>query len=330
MTVSKLENGNYQARFQWDGKRYKKNFPKAALARAWEADTLRRLAAGETVMRGKDTRRLTELAQIWYDMHGHTLKDGKKRLSRLIFSANLMGNPEAHRIDATLYLNYRKKRLAAGSSENNCNRELTYLKAVFNELARVDDWHGPNPLAKVKPLKFDEKEMRYLTGSEIQALLDQCGESKSEHLLQVVKLCLATGARWNEANQLDRGEILLTNDRALVIYQGTKSGKVRRIPISLELAQELLSRGNPSGRLFWDCTSAFRRAVEKAGIDLPAGQMTHALRHTFASHFMMNGGDILQLKEILGHSTLTMTLRYAHLAPDALDQALLFNPLKTA
>ena len=79
--------------------------------------------------------------------------------------------------------------------------------------------------------------------------------------------------------------------------------------------------------LFGDCTSAFRRAIERSGIELPRGQLTHVLRHTFASHFVMNVGDLLQLKEILGHSTMTMTLRYAHLAPDALEQAIQFNPL---
>ncbi|MFQ1065102.1 tyrosine-type recombinase/integrase [Bordetella trematum] len=56
--------------------------------------------------------------------------------------------------------------------------------------------------------------------------------------------------------------------------------------------------------------------------------MTHVLRHTFASHFMMNGGNILTLQRILGHSTLTMTMRYAHLAPDHLQEARRLNPLR--
>ena len=55
--------------------------------------------------------------------------------------------------------------------------------------------------------------------------------------------------------------------------------------------------------------------------------MTHVLRHSFASHFMMNGGNILTLQKILGHSTLAMTIRYAHLAPDYLDEARKLNPL---
>lgn len=55
--------------------------------------------------------------------------------------------------------------------------------------------------------------------------------------------------------------------------------------------------------------------------------MTHVLRHTFASHFMMGGGNILALQKILGHSSLTMTMRYAHLAPDHLQAAAELNPL---
>jgi len=64
-----------------------------------------------------------------------------------------------------------------------------------------------------------------------------------------------------------------------------------------------------------------------ADIQLPTGQRTHVLRHTFASHFMMNGGNILVLQKILGHSTINMTMRYAHFAPDHLKDALRFNPL---
>lgn len=61
---------------------------------------------------------------------------------------------------------------------------------------------------------------------------------------------------------------------------------------------------------------------------LPRGQLTHILRHTFAAHFMMSGGNILALQKILGHHDIKMTMRcYAHLAPDHLETALRFNPL---
>ncbi len=63
-------------------------------------------------------------------------------------------------------------------------------------------------------------------------------------------------------------------------------------------------------------------------LELPSGQLTHVLRHTFASHFMMNGGNILVLQKILGHADITMTMRYAHFAPSHLEDAVRLNPLK--
>lgn len=62
--------------------------------------------------------------------------------------------------------------------------------------------------------------------------------------------------------------------------------------------------------------------------DTPQGQCAHILLHTFASHFMMNGGNILALQKILGHSSITMTMRYAHLAPDHLEEAVTLNPAR--
>lgn len=55
--------------------------------------------------------------------------------------------------------------------------------------------------------------------------------------------------------------------------------------------------------------------------------MTHVLRHTFASHFMMGGGNIIVLQRILGHSDIRVTMRYAHFAPDHLEEAIALNPL---
>ena len=62
-------------------------------------------------------------------------------------------------------------------------------------------------------------------------------------------------------------------------------------------------------------------------IELAEGQMTHVLRHTFASHFMMNGGNILVLQRILGHANIKETMIYAHFAPDHLEEAVTLNPI---
>lgn len=71
----------------------------------------------------------------------------------------------------------------------------------------------------------------------------------------------------------------------------------------------------------------FYRVIRPAGIELSNGNMSHALGHSFASHFMMAGGNIIVLQRILGHSDIRVTMRYAHFAPDHLEDAIRCNPL---
>ena len=80
--------------------------------------------------------------------------------------------------------------------------------------------------------------------------------------------------------------------------------------------------------VLWDEThDQFLRALKRTSIKLPKGQAAHVLWHTLASHFIMNGGNILTLQKVLGHSDIKMTMRYAHLAPDFLEEATRLNPL---
>ncbi|MFZ1830525.1 MAG: tyrosine-type recombinase/integrase [Candidatus Competibacteraceae bacterium] len=125
------------------------------------------------------------------------------------------------------------------------------------------------------------------------------------------RICLTTGARWGEAEKLQAEHI----ENNLISFIDTKNGRNRAVPIPAEFAQEI--RTKTSGRLFKPCYEDFRRTVRKMELKLPARQLTHVLRHTFASPFIMNGGNILVLQRILGHQSLTMTIRYAHLPPNA-------------
>lgn len=70
----------------------------------------------------------------------------------------------------------------------------------------------------------------------------------------------------------------------------------------------------------------FRIVLLSTSIKLPRGQASHVLRHTFASHFIMNGGHIVTLQHILGRASLSMTMRYAHLSPEHLQDAIRFGP----
>ena len=203
------------------------------------------------------------------------------------------------------------------------NLEFEYSRAIFKELRRLDEWTAPNPLENVREFKISESEVAYLTIEEIKTILTECENSRLKDLKAIVKICLATGARCSEAegikgNQIRAGQI---------IYVKIKGKKNRAVPITEKLQAEL-----PSSRkaqlLFKPCYSAFRKAMQRAGIETPAGQLTHVLRHTFASHFMMNGGNILVLQRILGHTDIKVTMRYAHFAPDHLSEAMLLNPLK--
>lgn len=139
----------------------------------------------------------------------------------------------------------------------------------------------------------------------------------------MARLCLSTGARWGEVQALIPNRIR----NGLVTFVDTKSKKNRSVPISEKLYIELGDHFNSYSSLSC-CPKTFKKAVKRANINLPDGQLTHVLRHTFASHFMMNGGNILTLQKILGHSTIVMTMRYSHLSSDHLQEAVKLIPLE--
>lgn len=300
------------------GKRYRKTLPTKAEALRWEAYLKAKVTqTPDWQPPRKDTRRLSDLIELWYEHHGNQLRDGEHRLRILNHLATATGNPTANQFEAGHFTQYRAERLKAGIKESTTNREHAYLRSLFNELARLGYWTGKNPLEKIRQFKERQQELAFLNHEQIEQLLNALsGDAQT-----VSRICLTTGARWGEAEKLQAEHV----ENNLISFIDTKSGQNRAVPISPEFAQEL--RTKASGRLFKPCYEEFRRTIRKINLALPAGQLTHVLRHTFASHFMMNGGNILVLQRILGHQSLTMTLRYAHLAPEHLQEATRFNPL---
>jgi integrase len=277
-----------------------------------------------------DRRTLLDLVTLWYDEHGITLDDGERRRSAMEFAYEKMGKPNAKEFDATMFSNYRKRRLSGEFSRTSridkvtprtVNLELAYFRAVFNELKRLGHWKLENPLETIRAFKTEESEMAYLTKEQIGTLLQECKNSRAECLYDVVCICLATGARWKEAETLNAAQVT----KYRVTYTKTKGNRNRSVPISKTLFDSLPQK---NGALFSSCYSAFRKAIKRSEIELPDGQLSHVLRHTFASHFMMNGGNIIVLQRILGHTDIKMTMRYAHFAPDHLEDAIRFNPLE--
>lgn len=308
-------------------KRFRKTFKTQAEAKAYDAWLHTQVtAAPEWQPAKRDTRRLSELIGLWFTHHGSGLRSGDDTHRRLLAIADALGDPFADRFTVDMFAQYRTKRLADGVTANNLNREHSYLRAAFNELARLGYWKKDNPLGKLRQFKIQENELSFLTEQQIRALLASFSDARNPHVEMITRVCLATGARWSEAEELRIGQVR----NSMIQFARTKSGKTRAVPIDEAIERSLIDHHNKHGvndRIFGYAWSAFREAIERAGIALPEGQMTHALRHTFASHFMMRGGNILTLQRILGHQSLTMTMRYAHLAPEHLMEAKLYNPL---
>lgn len=339
MPVRKLENGQWEADFYTEnrsagkrGKRVRKKFSTKGEALAFERYTLEKAQNSPWNGEKKETRRLKDIAQLWYERHGTTLKDGQRRLDAMEWASECMGHPLATEFNAQLFSAYRAKRLSGEFSRTKriskvtprtINLELAYFRAAFNELKRLGEWQLPNPLENVRAFRTEESEMAFLTQEQIINLLEECKKSSAKDLETIVRICLSTGARWSEAEGLQKSQV--SDNR--ITFTKTKGKKNRTVPISEELANSFPRK--KSGSLFEPCYYAFRSALNRTDILLPDGQLSHVLRHTFASHFMMNGGNILVLQRILGHVDIKMTMRYSHFAPDHFEDALKLNPLSS-
>lgn len=331
-----LKNDKWLAEAFVMGKRVRKWFATKSEATRFYNEMKRQNSplAQVVVVQKTQPQRLSELAQLWFDLHGQTLVGGKSRLQKLLWIAKVLDDPLARNFTAEMFAEYRAKRIK-GEILNDTNkkvpkvsyvnREYDLVRAMFNELIRLKKWTGDNPLVDMRRFRETEKEIYFLRSDEIERLLLACEKSRNPHLKIIVQICLATGARWSEAQDLQSAQVIPYK----ITFTATKNGKNRSIPISPELYNLLpLKQGRIfAGAYYKACHRAFNRALEKAGINLPEGQATHVLRHTFASHFMMNGGNILVLKDILGHADIKMTMRYAHFSPSHLETAVTLNPL---
>ncbi|WP_145518117.1 phage integrase [Yersinia bercovieri] len=329
MAIRKQADGWWLSELYPDGakgKRIRRKFATKGEAISYEQYTVQNPWQDEK----EDTRSLKDVIDAWFTAHGITLKDGERRQQAMHHAYECMGQPLAKDFDAQMFSRYREKRLKgvyARSSRvtkvapRTINLELAYFRAVFNELSRLGEWTGENPLKNIRPFRTEESEMAFLTKEQIDHLLLECGRENNADLVNIVKICLSTGARWSEAEELRRSQV----NKYKITYTKTKGRKNRTIPISPEIYDSLPEK--KKGRLFTSCYGAFRSALNRTEIELPAGQLTHVLRHTFASHFMMNGGNILVLQRVLGHTDIKMTMRYAHFAPDHLEEAVKLNPL---
>lgn len=306
------------------GKRIRKRFDTRLEAARYEKYVLANISQSKDWNPSKpDSRKLSELINTWFKLSGVHLKDGERRKAKLNHLAIALGDPVAKSLKANHFVAYRSMRISAGISPKTMNNELGYLNSLFNGLNSIGEIDYANPLEGVKMIKLDERELSWLTTEQIKMLLETMDKfSLNPHVKLITKISLATGARWGEAEGLTLDKL---QDGKLT-FTKTKSGKNRSIPVSPELFLEIRKHLEKYG-CFSNSINAFGRALKAAKIELPKGQAAHVLRHSFASHFVMNGGDILTLQKILGHSTINITMRYAHFCASHLVKAIEMNPL---
>lgn len=317
-----------------DGPRYRKSFTEKAEANRYAAYITEQHRINPDWKPEKaDSRRLSAIFNQWYELHGSKLNDGPGRLQMLDALARALGDPVARTLDPAAFIRYGNTRISPTDPEtrpvtpSTVNRELTYARAAFNKLAELKKWKHGNPLADVKPWKTPDSELIFLTLKQIKKLLKACEKGRNPDTALCAELALDTGARWGEAEQIK----ITSVGKQRVTYYNTKGGRPRTVPITADLEKRLRRRaeenGRQDGRVFGPCYQAFELALKRAKITLPAGQRTHVLRHTFASHFAMNGGNLIVLQRTLGHADITTTMRYAHLAPDYMNTVTELRPL---
>jgi integrase len=220
------------------------------------------------------------------------------------------------------------------------NRYLALLSAVFRAAVRDWQWLDENPLRWVAKLKEPKGRTRYLSPTEIPALLAACRASDHARLETIVRFALHTGMRFGEIASLEWRDV--DEVARIVRIRRTKNGDTRCVPLSSHL-KELLAVCRSSATVAESkvflmegarCSGggsirrAFEKACKQAGI---ADFRFHDLRHTAASYMAMGGASQGELMAVLGHRSPLMTQRYAHFSQEHLRQLLertgpLFQP----
>lgn len=264
----------------------------------------------------------------------------------------VLGKQKLDEISAWSVEKWRSERLKAGSKPSSLNR---YLNALRASLSRAVDWNfiKENPLSRVKPLRTDSKAIvRFLSDEQenrLRAALDSREEgirqervnanawrvergyellpdlrdNFTDHLKPLVVLCLNTGLRRGELFNLTWSNVDFEHAMLTVRGDGAKSGQTRHVPLNEDALNTLrlwqtqtnddsLVFPGKNGKRLTNVKNSWRNLLKAASI---MDFRFHDLRHHFASRLVMAGVDLNTVRELLGHSDIKMTLRYAHLAP---------------
>lgn len=246
-------------------------------------------------------------------------------------------------ISAERIIKIREQLLQKGIRVTSVKRYESEIRASLNyaasqgliEPVKVREQMKCEATQRIRYLTPDEEERLQKALKERDEKLREANENirgkYADYLEPLVTLSLKTGIRRGAMLRLEWRDVDFDAKTILVRAEICKSGKSRRIPLSplafetLKAWREQQPKGNryifPSPRGDGprsSCDEAWRTLLKKAGI---TNFHWHDLRHDFASKLVMSGVDLNTVRELMGHSTLAMTLRYAHLAPSKLSAA---------
>jgi integrase len=194
------------------------------------------------------------------------------------------------------------------------NRETALLKHMFNMAERWRLYHRINPVRLVKLLPENNLQFRTLGENEEQRML----RASPPYLRELILFAINTGLRCGDLFNLKWEDVDIDQKRLSIIMGKTR----RRLEVPLnETAMEILTAKaaakhgpfvfyNPAtGDRFYDLKLGFKAILKRAALD---GITWHTLRHTFAARLTRSGVDLVTVKELLGHATINITMRYAH------------------
>jgi integrase len=257
----------------------------------------------------------SEFAVIYIDRCISVLKSVKTERNRVDFWIREFGNRPIGQITHAELQDWQARRRQVNKPAT-VNRIMCRLRHMLNMAVQ---WQllDQSPMRRLKFLKENNARLRYLSLGECDRLIAGC---LAPHLRAIVTVALHTGMRSGEIRNLNWRD--LDFDSGFLIIRDSKNGEPRHVPMDSTVVQ--LCRNYPrtpgsdfvftnaaGGRLGW-LQHGFRKALLRAGL---SDLHFHDLRHTFASQWTMAGGELYSLKDILGHKTIAMTQRYAHLSP---------------
>ena len=256
-------------------------------------------------------------------------KPSEQTAKESIFRMHLLprfGSLKLDRLDEHAIERFKADQRQAGLSNKTINNHLVVIGKM---LRTAVEWKRLPAIPKMKRLQVVKPRFDFLSFEEAERLVEAAA-SEPEWQSTII-VALNTGLRLGELLALQWGDCDLTAGNMVVRrsdWQGqvgtTKSGKERTIPLNAKVLVALRRHRHLRGPLVWcqedgraydkdNLKWALKRIVKRSGL---RHFEWHVLRHTFASHLVMRGVSLKAVQELLGHSTIEMTMRYSHLSAD--------------